>query len=133
MCSGCLNLPSGFYTAATLHRPTYTSSSILLVHPSMAVQDFVRGECVVTVTVTSRNEIILYRIPVNNTFGTRSPLSATLRRVLLPNRCIWRSTSSVATALPPTCRTTSPSRPPSLRVPKLPRASSFVFVVLVGI
>jgi len=33
---------------------------------------------------------------------------------------------------PPTCRTTSPFRPPSLRVPKLLRAS-FVRVVLVGV
>jgi hypothetical protein len=30
--SGCFNRASGFYTAATLHRATYTSSSILHVH-----------------------------------------------------------------------------------------------------
>ena len=56
---------------------------------------------------------------VGNTFDARAQLWVTLRGVLLPNGCTWRSTPSVATALPPTCWTTSPSLSPFPWVPKL--------------
>jgi hypothetical protein len=62
---------------------------------------------------------------VGNTFGTRAPLSAKLRHGLSPNGCRWRSTHFAATAFPPPCRTTSPSRPQSLlRVSKILRPPS---------
>ena len=52
---------------------------------------------------------------VGNTFGTHAPLSAKLRRGLSPNGCRTPSIPFAATVFPPTCRTTSLSRPPSLR------------------
>jgi hypothetical protein len=50
-----------------------------------------------------------------NIFGTHAPLLAKLRHGPSPNGFRSPSIPSVATALPHPCRTTSPSRPPSLR------------------
>jgi hypothetical protein len=71
---------------------------------------------------------------VGNIFGTRAPLSAKLRHGLSPNGFRSPSTPFAATAFPPTCRTTSLSRPPSPRqMSKILRPPSLVLVMLVGV